>query len=1165
MAKTKANEREFQGQVISWIKTQISHGGLPFENATNDSSLYGLSKVKFPDVLITLDFEGKEPFCGWELKTPTTDVRDKELLKNAVEKAQTLGAKHFVTWNMQTAIIWRTPEGTRATVAEKDNIREFGPNWRITTVEDVRDAEKALLLENMCAKLLRDLASLYHDEKVNLPAADATVFVGMISVATEKMLTPLMKDLNKARGDKSFDKRLRAWAVKQGVSKYDQDYYETLVQQIAYKIVGKILFYMSLHKNNLSLPRMDLSIDNYRTAIRKMRTLFQQALEVDYQAIFEADITDEIKLSMETAEIIIELTHNLTHWSFELMALDVIGNVFEKLIPEDARHSLGQYFTPENLVDLIVSFCVQSGDDFVMDPTCGTGTFLIRSYNRLKNLSFKRKQHRKLLEQIWGFDIAGFPAELATINLCRQDFNDYRNFPRVLSQDFFDVMPGRDFEFPPPKKTAKNGERIKVKIPKFCALVGNFPFIRQELIEKVEKGYKAKLEKVLFDSWISEYPELFNSNSKCRNHKTSHDLQLSGQADIYAYMFFHAAAHLKNGGRMGFVTSNSWLDVAYGYQLQKFFLSKFKIVAICESRCEPWFEQSAINTVFTILERSDDKRANENNLVPFLKIKKPLAELFPEDSLIESQARWNNLEKFVAKIEGIATSGDVWERSNCRKFPRVPNEFVRQPEIISYEDEEVRVRIIRQCDLEDEVERTGETIKWGQYLRAPDIYFEILKKCANIFVQLGTGENKIADIRRGITTGINEFFYLTEDQIKHRGIEGQFLKPVIKSPKDCNAIKLKKRDLNFFAFLCHKDKSQLRGSKALKYIKWGEKQKAKSGRPWSEVESVKGRKNWYELPKRTPGLVLLPMVTGSSLRCILNDCKAQVDHNLFEIICEDENILDALGVYLNSGISFLQRELIGRANLGDGALKVEGIDWKKILVPNKNLLMKLKKDTAKVFDKVCKRSVKDIKTESKRKDRIEFEKAVLKVLGLPEKLAGEILEAVVKLVEERHALPKLRSKRKKKRKQHDLEKLREEVCDEILGDGIRRFPDGFIDGWGRIEKDEVSVPAGKLKLGENFFDKQEICDENGQHLMDVGTTARGKFLVYAKQPDEFIAKVPESEIVVKKAVKEYELWLRELKKKLYVGFMEKCGDHSISENLTRQVFENFGLADVRQN
>jgi len=1153
MAKTKATEPEFQGEVLVWIKRQIEQGALPFENATIDSSLYDLPTVRFPDVLLTLDEICQQPFCGWELKTPTTDVRDAKLLKDAVEKAQTLPAKYFVTWNMQTAIIWRTPPKIRKTVKEKDKVREFGPDARIQSVDDIRDPQKSLLMESVCAQLLRDLARLHKDENINLPVADTTVFVGLVANASEQMAGTLAKDINKAIADKSFNAKLNAWAKKQGVNKYDQDYRETLAQQIAYKMIGKILFYMTLRRHNLNLPRMELPPKSYKTAAKRMRELFQRGLEVDYQAIFEPDITDEIELSADTAKVVINLTENLTHWSFELMPLDVIGAVFEKLIPQEARHSLGQYFTPDNLVDLIVAFCVRNGDDFVMDPTCGTGTFLIRSYHKLRNL--KSRRHHKLLKQVWGFDIAGFPAELATINLFRQDFADYSNFPRVLSKDFFDVRPGQSFKFPPPKKTVKAGERIQVNIPKFDVLVGNFPFIRQELIEKASKGYKKKLESVLYESWAKEYPLLFKNKIQGNNHITNHILQLSGQADIYAYLFFHAAAHLKDGGRMGFVTSNSWLDVAYGYELQRFFLSKFKIVAICESRCEPWFEQSAINTVFTILERSDDQKANKNNPVRFVKVKKPLGELFQQDALVDAQARWIGLDKFVEKIETSEFLGGA----GYKKFPPICEEYVRQPEIISYEDEEVRTRIIRQGDLRDEVEAVGETVKWGQYLRGPDIYFEMLKKCAGRFVPLA----EVADIRFGIKTGINEFFYLTDDDIKHWDIERKFLKPVIKSPKECEGIKLKQKNLKFSAFLCHKEKSELKGTKALKYIKWGESQKTGEGRPWPKVQSVRDRGNWYELPKRSPNLLLLPMVTGSSLRCILNACRAQVDHNLFEVVGEDESVFDGLGIYLNSIVAFIQRELIGRANLGDGALKVEGIDWKRILVPKKEFLLKLKKDAGKAFEKLCKRSIKSIKTEAKRKDRIEFEKVIVKSLGLPETLASQILAAVVGLVEERHLLPKLRTSKKKRRVAQDYAKLGEEVTEEVLADGVRQFPEGFVKGWSRIKCREICVPAGELKLGESFFDTHEICDAEGGHLMEVDSEEKGKFIVYAKKKDELVIKVPESIVVIKKAVQEYEINLKDLRKRLYIAFMEKCGDHSVSENLTRQIFEDFGLPDVR--
>ena len=203
MAKIKSNEDVFKGQVIHWIKKQIDIGSLPFKNATNDPSLYGLPTVRFPDVLLALDFECRQPFCGWELKTPKTNARDKKLLKDAVEKAQTINAKYFVTWNMQTAIIWRTPEKNRTTVTEQYKIYERS-DPRITDVNDIRDSVKALLLEDMCFRLLLDLHQLYNDEKINLHTADTTIFVKIVSNASDKMSVLLLKDLNRQRGNKDF-------------------------------------------------------------------------------------------------------------------------------------------------------------------------------------------------------------------------------------------------------------------------------------------------------------------------------------------------------------------------------------------------------------------------------------------------------------------------------------------------------------------------------------------------------------------------------------------------------------------------------------------------------------------------------------------------------------------------------------------------------------------------------------------------------------------------------------------------------------------------------------------------------------------------------------------------------------------------------------------------
>jgi type I restriction enzyme M protein len=106
--------------------------------------------------------------------------------------------------------------------------------------------------------------------------------------------------------------------------------------------------------------------------------------------------------------------------------------VFERLIPPEERHGLGQYFTSELLCDLTTAFCVRSVNDNVCDPTCGTGTFLLSAYSRLRWLG--TRDHSTLLSRLWGIDIAPFPAELAVINLFRQDLAATSNFPRIACQ-----------------------------------------------------------------------------------------------------------------------------------------------------------------------------------------------------------------------------------------------------------------------------------------------------------------------------------------------------------------------------------------------------------------------------------------------------------------------------------------------------------------------------------------------------------------------------------------------------------------------------------------------------------------------------------------------------------------------------------------------------------
>src|SRR5208337_4076823 len=102
-------------------------------------------------------------------------------------------------------------------------------------------------------------------------------------------------------------------------------------------------------------------------------------------------------------------------------------------------------------------------------------------------------------------------------------------------------------------------------------------------------------------------------------------LELSGRSDLHCYFWPVAAKHLKEGGYFGFLTSSSWLDVEYGFPLQGWILSNFKLIAVMESVDEPWFEDARVKTCVTILQRCSDEKARNENVVKFVRLQVPLA------------------------------------------------------------------------------------------------------------------------------------------------------------------------------------------------------------------------------------------------------------------------------------------------------------------------------------------------------------------------------------------------------------------------------------------------------------------------------------------------------------------------------------------------------------
>lgn len=1163
MGKIQSNEREFNSQVIVWINEFISGGSYPFDNATGETSIKVAGETtKFPDVQIWLNRAAKHGFCGWELKSPSTLADDSTLLENAAAKARAMNADHFVTWNMRNAILWRTPQ-TNMPVSARNRVKEYSPIPHISAPEDMWIKSNGILLKGRAREILDDLKAIKFDGHLHQIDADTTFFVGRLHKSVDD-LYPTIRDalLHRLGGDVKFKRELQAWGTKQGISKVtDADFHQTVAKQIIYRLLVRIIFYFTLQRQWRNLPELSINGLSGQAAGAHLKEIFAQARNLDWHAVFEEGLPDEIELPDMAIREIDLLLHDLKRFSFSQMPHDVIGAVFEQLIPQPERHALGQYFTPENLVDLILTFCVRQRGDTVLDPTCGTGTFLLRAYNKkMRHLGLFN--HKQLLPQIWGVDIAHFPSELATINLFRQDLTDYANFPRIVVKDFFDVKPGDTFDFPPPKVDLSSGfTKIKEPIPQFDAAVGNFPFIRQELIEKTVKGYKDKLEKVIKEDWLADYPDSFTiKEQEWQAYKravqagrptdsSGIELRLSSQADIYAYLFFHTGRFIKEGGRMGFITSNAWLDVAFGYELQKYMVNNFKIIAVLESRCEPWFEDAAVNTVVTILERCSNKAERDDHIVKFTKVKKKLAELIPWDAKLDAVERWVRLEGLVQKIENPSIDQLEIEGSEAN------NTFEG---MVTSEDDDFRIRQVCQGELRDKLNSGDKTVKWGQYLRAPQVFFDLINEQCSKFVPL----REVAEIQFGIKTGINEFFYLSEDTIKHWGIETEFLSPIVKSPRELTKIIIDKQDTKNMLFTCNFDKAKLRKQRklgALKYIEAGESKSTTQGEPWPKVPSVQGRKNWWTLDRGDPSDFIIIAFQGERIFFPINKGGVYVSDVFFEGSVKSSIDKDILSAWLNTSINALIVQVFGRVTLGEGVLKFIGPEIDELLVINNPIEKPLHKKIVRAFEKLSQRPVKSVFEEVKMKDRQELDSLMLKAMGFdPTKYLQPIYDGLTKLVRERIELAGMRKKLKQAKPVRDITKMMELVMKDLLQEGIKSFPADFMDVKPTPQDcSNVAVPDGSLRLGYYFLGQQEVVGDS--YCYQASSIAAAKYIIYAHKPSEYIVSLPNDEIIITKAMTDYENYLKELFQKLSQELLNRTFDHKQAEILSRRIFQELGL------
>ena len=483
-------ERTAAALLMHWMRQIIENEKLDLGYADVET---GGTDRKMPDLIIYESKRSDKVLCLIEAKQPYFDVfNDEELKEPARKKATQRSAKYFATTNFKK-LIWFNTEKVNSLKAEEEQIVDKYNLSEIENLDDIETFKVSEQIKRALKEFLIKLSSVHTGKEVEPKLALDDLLIFRIQEKI-RILSKYYKEIidDQCHKNSKFANALKHWFVEQRWSfSWTDDDFIKAARQTAYLLINKILFYDLLQaKRPSDLDPLEIPKGLTKGSLLQsyLQGYFNEVLKIDYETIYTTDFIDEIAFpdQKEVISEIKEFVSVLKKYDFSTLGFDIIGRIFERIIPEDERHILGQYFTNTDVVDLILKFCVKHEDDKVLDPSCGAGTFLVRAYQQ-KKLMNQRKDHTEILDTLWGNDIAKFPAHLATINLAINDLSKTKNYPNILHEDFFALHVGTEgFEAENwRKRRAKTlGKNEKeVTYPRwFDAIVGNPPYTRQEEI-----------------------------------------------------------------------------------------------------------------------------------------------------------------------------------------------------------------------------------------------------------------------------------------------------------------------------------------------------------------------------------------------------------------------------------------------------------------------------------------------------------------------------------------------------------------------------------------------------------------------------------------------------------------------------------------------------------
>ncbi|MDR0676150.1 MAG: N-6 DNA methylase [Elusimicrobiota bacterium] len=349
---------------------------------------------------------------------------------------------------------------------------------------------------------------------------------------------------------------------------------EALAEQLINLIFCKIYDEKFTKQNDIVSFRA--GVNEKAVDVKKRILEIFEKVKKSYKEIL--DETDEINLDDNS---ILYVVGELQNYCLMEAERDIIADAFETFIGHALKGSQGQFFTPRNVVKMMVAILDPNEEDLIIDPACGSGGFLIEGLKYVW-----QKIDKKGEEYGWGENEIEKIKQKVAIEKFRGIDKDYflSKVTKVYMTLVGDGKSGVFCEDSLERVENWNKEtQIKIKQNSFDIVLTNPPFGKDIKVEGEEK--------------LKQYDLSYKYDSN--NNKTN-KLKISESPQI---LFIERCLQLlKPNGRMGIVLPDGFFNES-GTYIRKWLLKNVKIFGIIDVCKETFQPNTSTKTSILFFEK----------------------------------------------------------------------------------------------------------------------------------------------------------------------------------------------------------------------------------------------------------------------------------------------------------------------------------------------------------------------------------------------------------------------------------------------------------------------------------------------------------------------------------------------------------------------------------